>query len=617
MSMNKIFLFKFVINLYLSFYFFAYSAHSQTFFISSPSFSLNEIDSISSTKYNHLISRQFSDVYTLVDVATISNSQNSGLITIKGLLDICSDLSFRVKNIKFENDSNYYWAGVLESWTVDNDCNCLEGRLVLQTIDDQLIAILAVGDEIYEITTIGEGKGLMMKLSVGSEYQNAMCLSGEPESDIEQQTLIKVRNPAPNCNIDCLILYNNDALNNEGSLENFTTRAEMAINEVNNSMQLSSIQQNEAFVRVAGIAYLDFESSPDVLLDLKKITETSQLHKDQIANLRSFYEADIVMIYGGQYPGWGAAHIGKDDLPIGITSSGAAAAARHLFSHEFGHIIGGNHQKTDDDEGFAFGWDFRSGIFPCIGRKRTTIMSFANSRIPYFSNPKVEFKGTSTGHLEDANMALHIENRACHLASFYEKIEEFSVTLSGNQFECPCQASNVYATVSGGTAGATYDFIWEESSDGFTWQTIASTDNHSYVNAFCSVNQVKFIRAVATSSDGNTATGYFTLTAMNPPPGQEFDCPLFLTDNTNNSIIIYPNPTFENQQVSIKFTSDIPGIYTVKILNSQLQCIQTLAENLEVIGSRTFETNSLKAGLNFIVFTSPTNQVTIQKILVL
>jgi hypothetical protein len=139
----------------------------------------------------------------------------------------------------------------------------------------------------------------------------------------------------------------------------------------------------------------------------------------EIHHLRDEKRADIVGMIVDDPSGCGlSTRVAPDAEEAYFVVHHACAAITLSLAHEIGHILGARHDRgADETEGpFPFGHGHINGT------KWRDIMSYQQScdgcgRIPYWSNPRIGYRGEPTGTDENDNARV-ILRQAERVASF-------------------------------------------------------------------------------------------------------------------------------------------------------------------------------------------------------
>jgi hypothetical protein len=129
-----------------------------------------------------------------------------------------------------------------------------------------------------------------------------------------------------------------------------------------------------------------------------------------IRNLRNDKKADIVGLILDDASGCGlSTRVGADAEEAYFVVHHSCASITISIAHEIGHILGARHDRSIDTNNapFAYGHGHVNG-------KWRDIMSYQQGcdgclRIPYWSNPRVTYKGEPTGTLSEDNARVILE----------------------------------------------------------------------------------------------------------------------------------------------------------------------------------------------------------------
>lgn len=107
-------------------------------------------------------------------------------------------------------------------------------------------------------------------------------------------------------------------------------------------------------------------------------------------------------------------------------------SSHYIVAHEMGHNLDCNHDRVT--AGAADGGDFNFGhrFTATNGRDSGTIMSYAGSRLPYFSSPDVSYQGAAlgvaAGEAKAADNARRIRENAAAMASYRAAVNAPEIT---------------------------------------------------------------------------------------------------------------------------------------------------------------------------------------------
>jgi peptidyl-Asp metalloendopeptidase len=193
-----------------------------------------------------------------------------------------------------------------------------------------------------------------------------------------------------------------------------------AIEEVNNTFRNSGL--GNISVRLVHSQAIDYdEAGADHFDHLYRMVDGFGPFKD-LKQLRSEKRADIVGLMLDSPLGCGlSTRVGADAEEAFFVIHHACAVVTLSIAHEIGHILGARHDRAidDSDTPFPYAHGYVNGV------KWRTIMSYnANCggcpRIPFWSNPRIMYKGEPTGTIAADNARLILEQA--------ERVSEFKYT---------------------------------------------------------------------------------------------------------------------------------------------------------------------------------------------
>lgn len=223
-----------------------------------------------------------------------------------------------------------------------------------------------------------------------------------PFSDAERQAL-----EAKHIVIDVMLLYTHKA-------------AKHYIREPSDLLALAIEQTNETFrnsglgnisLRLVHSQAIDYdETGLDQFAHLYAMVDGTDGFKD-LKKLRNEKHADIVGLIIDDPNGCGlSTRVGADSEEAFFVVHHACAAITYSIAHEVGHILGTRHDRIVDTNETPF--PFAHGHVN--GTKWRDMMSYREGcggcpRIPYWSNPRVMYKGEPTGTPASDNARLILE----------------------------------------------------------------------------------------------------------------------------------------------------------------------------------------------------------------
>jgi hypothetical protein len=184
---------------------------------------------------------------------------------------------------------------------------------------------------------------------------------------------------------------------------------ELTFERINDTFRNSGIPNvSVRLVHTQEIAY--DERGSEEFVDLYHMVDGDGPFKD-VRRLRDEQHADIVGLLVDDPRGCGlSTRIAPDAEEAYFVVHYACAAITVSVAHEIGHILGARHDRGTDplDTPFSYGHGYVDGS------KWRDIMSYAEScdgcvRIPYWSSPRVLYKGEPTGTVSEDNARVILE----------------------------------------------------------------------------------------------------------------------------------------------------------------------------------------------------------------
>lgn len=230
--------------------------------------------------------------------------------------------------------------------------------------------------------------------------------------------------------VDVLFLYNPDALAAKNgaavAIDADCSNFVAASNAILENSQISNFQWRY----LTSMATPSYPTTTTLRDDLDQMTNGSI--SAFVAQKQFAYGADqVVMLVGGtRSDAAGVAWIGGDPNRAAVVypcltvdgTPASTATSVIVVCHEMGHNFGCRHDRVtqnaqDGDGNYWYGYRFtdNSGAYPVADEG--TVMSYAGSRIPYFSNPNITYHGYTLGvPLGDPRAACNAETMADNAA---------------------------------------------------------------------------------------------------------------------------------------------------------------------------------------------------------
>jgi hypothetical protein len=223
----------------------------------------------------------------------------------------------------------------------------------------------------------------------------------KPLSDAERQSL-----EAKKIEIDVMMLYTKKAASRY--LREPADLLAMAVEQANETFRNSGA--GNISLRLVHTQVIDYdETDGEHFEHLYRMVDGLGSFKD-VRKLRNEKKADIVGLIVDDASGCGlSTRVAPDSEDAFFVVHHSCATITISIAHEIGHILGARHDRAIDANNtpFAYGHGFVNG-------KWRDIMSYQQScdgcvRIPFWSNPRVKYKGEPTGTDAEDNARVILE----------------------------------------------------------------------------------------------------------------------------------------------------------------------------------------------------------------
>lgn len=208
--------------------------------------------------------------------------------------------------------------------------------------------------------------------------------------------------------LDLMLLYTKNAVNRYQAKPAIWSY--MAVESINETFRNSGL--GHISVRLVHHEVIDYEEGNAEQFDhLYRMVDGVGVFGG-VRRLRDANRADIVGLVLHSPSGCGlSTRIGADADEAFFVVHHACAVITHSIPHEIGHILGARHDRAVDSTSTPFPY----GHGHINGSKWRTMMSYQAGcdgcpRIPFWSNPRVLYRGEPTGTLATDNARVILEN---------------------------------------------------------------------------------------------------------------------------------------------------------------------------------------------------------------
>jgi hypothetical protein len=300
-----------------------------------------------------------------------------------------------------------------------------ERAILMLWNDGHLSGYFAYKGRVFSVNHIGGDIHTMAEIELppdhtpnaeASSYESVTPRPQPPEPkvapfpDAERKAL-----EAKKITIDLMLLYTKNAADHY--LGKPADLLAVAIEEANETFKRSGL--GNISLRVMHTQLIDFDETGSQHFEiLYAMVDGVGAFKD-VRKLRNDKRADVVGLVLDSPSGCGlSTRVGADSEEAFFVAHHACAANTFTIAHEVGHIIGARHDRLIDGNNapFAYAHGYVNGT------KWRDIMSYKEScgscpRIPYWSNPRISYRGEPTGTAASDNARVILE-QAERVANF-------------------------------------------------------------------------------------------------------------------------------------------------------------------------------------------------------
>ena len=479
---------------------------------------------------------------------------------------ICPKFFIQGLNVTYLNDNNYHWDGFTSNFVDEDNCECKTFSFSETSVDGDIIATMQIDDRDFFIQGLSDGRAVISRYDPDSSYED-FCSNGtgdgeQPETQIEDDNFTENSLESRTddyCPVDVLFVAGNQI----STPRALTLLALECINDFNRIASNSRIDSRDLKLRFAGIEIIPFvytsSSTADLLTlrtDPNVIAERNQTGADIVV----LFQDDSYSTTFGQVA-MVAATEGFSFLQVDINE---AIGKIPVFAHEVGHILSARHGSAAT-VGSTHAFDFKK----CLKTYNTVVMEggATGSRIPFFSNPTIEYRNKAIGTVARENASATIRGAACTVASFRDPalLPSFVVTIDGLDRDCPDRTVAVETEVLRAPLGQ-INYEWSTSLDGIRFTPFPSSFGWANVILPSTEGQVLFVRVIATNSIGETSVLYHEILAK--CEDGDSGGPLRPSKTNDNQLNKEVLATLINGNISVTVTpsSDIGSAYSLSLV---------------------------------------------------
>ena len=308
--------------------------------------------------------------------------------------------------------------------------------------------------------------------------------------------------------VDILFLFDAATLASVGSQFTFDTRMIANIEASNLAIQNSGVD-NLQWRFVVSYQVPGYTATAKMEDDLNQITYATNPVGQFVREKSILHGTDDAVLYvGGTRDFAGIAWMpGRHAVVLWGTSF-------MTLAHEIGHNAGCNHDRvtaeaTDGDGKYNYGYRFLIN-----GRDTGTIMSYASSRVQYFSNPDVSYQGQPLGVPADqpkaANNARTLRESAAAMAGFRAPATAPVITSHPQSTSTPEGQSFTFSVTA---SGGSLSYQWTKAG-----VAIAGATKATYSKSGATASDADNYAVIVSNPAGTTTSNSATVTITAPLP---------------------------------------------------------------------------------------------------
>lgn len=308
-----------------------------------------------------------------------------------------------------KSERGFTWRGIAEETG--------ERAILMLWNDGHLSGYFAYRGRVFNINHVGGDIHIMAEIELppdhtpnaeASFYETVTPRPAPPEPEVGPlPEAVRQALEAKTITIDVLLLYTKKAVDHY--LGETAGLLADAIDEANDTFRRSGL--GNISLRLVHTQLVDFDETGSQHFEILYAMVDGVGPFAHVSKLRNEKGADIVGLIIDSPSGCGlSTRVGADAEEAFFVAHHACAANTFTIAHEVGHIIGARHDRLIDGNNAPF--PYAHGYVN--GTKWRDIMSYNEScgscpRIPYWSNPRVLYKGEPTGTVATDNARVILE----------------------------------------------------------------------------------------------------------------------------------------------------------------------------------------------------------------
>ena len=231
--------------------------------------------------------------------------------------------------------------------------------------------------------------------------------------------------------IDVMVAYTPAARAAAGGTAAMRTLIALGVTEANAAYANAQVIQRIRLVHSMEVGYVE---SGNLGTDLARVRGTTDGYMDDVHAARNLYAADLVSLWIEVSSGACGMAAVMVTPSASFASAGFSVVNRtcatgyYSFGHELGHNMGLTHDVYVEPANAAYPYGHGYADPP---HRFRTVMAYNDAcvaqgvnctRIPYHSNPAVNYNGSTTGNAVNANEKLALDNTRVTVANFRQSV---------------------------------------------------------------------------------------------------------------------------------------------------------------------------------------------------
>lgn len=296
---------------------------------------------------------------------------------------------------------------------------------------------------VYNIETWGENEYALIKIEIDDsiEEPNPVITSSSSLETLSPQVSQQSNNIENGiAYIRVLVMYTPDVAS--AATFDIVNRVYMDINNGNTSLANSNINARLQLAYIGETKDAEGSLSFDDLLS--KYMQVGDGYMDEVHALRLLYSADVCVLLVENYKYCGLGYLNaSQEYAFVAVHPGTSCFSKFTFAHEIGHVIGCDHDvNVTTGSPYKYGHGYVNYVKNDNSSSWRTMMAYANAcdnsenkcrRIPYWSNPNVEFQGVPTGNATSCNNARVWNENSYKVSNYYQT--PVKMTIGGTCYE--------------------------------------------------------------------------------------------------------------------------------------------------------------------------------------